>query len=71
MIKGISYWIAPSFFQENITAEYKKERENATIKKVCDSYGITIDELKSKSRNRNFVIPRQIISYIFRKFCND
>jgi|TARA_R110001632_G_scaffold217919_1_gene346796 hypothetical protein len=70
MIKEMSYWTSPSFFIKNITPEYKKERENAIIKKVCDSYEITIDELKGTSRNRNFVVPRQIISYIFRDYFN-
>lgn len=66
----MNYWVAPSFFVKNITQEYKEERENAIIKKVCDTYGITLEELKGSSRNRNFVIPRQIISYIFRDIFN-
>ena len=30
-------------------------------------YGVTLDDLKSLSRKRKFVIPRQVLFYIFRE----
>lgn len=66
----MNYWTAPSFYVENITQEFKQEKEDAVIKKVCDYYGITLEELKGSSRKRSCVIPRQVVSYILREFFN-
>lgn len=38
---------------------------------VADTYNITIDDLKSKKRNANIVVPRQVAMYICRVVCEE
>ena len=38
---------------------------------VADTYNITIDDLKSKKRNANIAVPRQIAMYICRVICEE
>lgn len=44
--------------------EYQKEKIFDT---VCEVYGVTMNELKLKSRKRSIVEPRQIIMYFINK----
>lgn len=37
---------------------------------VCNSYNVSMKELKSPSRSHKFAIPRQIIMYLLRKHTN-
>ena len=39
---------------------------NRIIEKVCSYYGVTIQEMRSKSRVRKRVIPRQMCMYFLR-----
>ena len=41
--------------------------KDSTILKVCNYYGITLDELMSKSRLRKIVDARNTLYYIFHK----
>ena len=38
---------------------------------VADTYNITIDDLKSKKRNANIAVPRQVAMYICRVVCEE
>lgn len=40
---------------------------NKIISVVCDYYGVTQKEIISKSRKRNIVNARQVLSYLLRK----
>ena len=66
----MNYWIAPSFYIEELTEETKKQKDESVMLKVCNYYGITLKQLTGNSRTRNCVMPRQIISYIFREIFN-
>jgi chromosomal replication initiator protein len=39
------------------------------ISLVCAKMNVTVDELKSKSRLRRIVYPKQVIMYLLRKKC--
>ena len=41
------------------------------IDTVCEHYGITPDRLKSSARNKELVVPRQIVMYLCREYCNN
>ena len=66
MENKLSYWAAPSSYLEPTTKQDQKEKEEDIINKICLVYGVTLDELKGTSRKRDFVVPRQVIFYIFR-----
>ena len=65
MIKEMSYWIAPDvLITTNINEDIDKD---SIILKVCNYYGISLDELMSKSRLRKIADARNTLYYIFHK----
>lgn len=38
---------------------------------VCDNFGLSLTELKSKRRTQHIVVPRQIAMFLSRKLCNE
>ena len=65
MIKEMSYWSAPEVLIQKIVEKYIDI--DSTILKVCNYYGISLDELMSKSRLRKIVDARNTLYYIFHK----
>lgn len=63
----MNYWIRPSFALNNIT---KSDKEYELVKRVCELKNITIEQIYSNNRRREFVEARQIVFYVLREFCN-
>ena len=63
----MNYWLRPSFELNNVSSI---DKENELIIRVCKLRGVTIEELKSKKRQRNIVESRFIIFYILVEYCN-
>ena len=55
MIK-CSYWLSPAI---NLGP-------NAIIKRICNHFEVTIDDIKKKNRSRKFTEARSIIAYFLR-----
>ena len=65
MIKEMSYWAAPDvIITPNINKDIDKD---SIILKVCNYYGISLNELMSKSRLRKIADARNTLYYIFHK----
>lgn len=45
----------------------KKEQVEKIIREVCEAAEITIEQIKSKSRKREFVVPRQVACYLIKE----
>ena len=61
----MSYWIAPDVL---ITTNRNEDIDkDSIILKVCNYYGISLDELMSKSRLRKIADARNTLYYIFHK----
>jgi len=57
----MSYWITPA------TKNRKDIRNISTdkvIEDVCRTYGVTLEEIRTQKRKREYVIPKQAICYI-------
>jgi hypothetical protein len=63
----MNYWIRPMFFNNKIK---KEEKEIQVIKKACEIFEVSIDDLNSKRRFRNIVEVRYVLFYIFHKKLN-
>jgi len=66
-MEGMNYWIAPSFEYSIKIDEIKTDN---IINDVCNTYGIELIDLMSKSRLRILVEPRQVLFYILHKKLN-
>ena len=65
MIKEMSYWAAPDVL---ITTKIHKDIDkDSIILKVCNYYGVSVDELMSESRLRKIADARNTLYYIFHK----
>lgn len=57
--------------KERLKDTLKESKKNITVemvqKKVCDFFGISTADLKTKKRNKNIVFPRQIAMYVCRE----
>jgi chromosomal replication initiator protein len=63
--KKINYWSAPDILvKKSITKDLDR---GSLILKVCNFYGITLQELMSKTRLRKIVDARNILYYIFHR----
>lgn len=60
MKKKPSYWIIPA-------VEIKQASIDEIVNKVCNHFGVTMHQLKSKVRLRTFVDARSIIAYLLSK----
>ena len=64
-IKQITYWSAPDLLITKKT--FEKIDKDSIILKVCNYYGVTLEELMSKSRLRKIADARNTLFYIFHK----
>lgn len=56
---------------ENIVGEEKRKiSKEKILEKVCDFYNVSKKEILSKSRKREFVLPRQVTMYFLREELN-
>ena len=62
----MNYWIRPSYALNNVT---KIEKEHELIKRVCEIRNITIEQIYSTDRRREFVEARYIVFYVLKEFC--
>lgn len=62
-MEKINYWVRPSVEHKIVGIEF-------LIKKVCEYYGITRNQLMERNRQRNRVDARSIIMYILHKRYN-
>ena len=60
----MNFWIIPGLKYR----ETKRLQSNSIITVVCKYFDLELIDIKSKCRNRNFVIPRQISMYFIRKY---
>jgi len=63
----MNYWLAPNF---EYSIKIDAIKTDNIIKDVCDTYGIELVDLMSKSRLRILVEPRQVLFYILHKKLN-
>jgi len=59
----MSYWIAPAIGKES----NKETSVINVIHYICDYYNVVYEDVKSKKRDRELVVPRQMIAYILHK----
>jgi chromosomal replication initiator protein len=49
------------------SATPRRANPNEVIKRICETYGVTLKELSSKKRTQNLVLPRQMAMYVLRQ----
>jgi len=63
-IRKPSYWEMPIVINPKFA---KVQKVEYVVERVCNHYGVTLDQVKSKDRGRNIVNTRQVISYILHR----
>jgi putative transposase len=63
-VLGVDDFLEKAEEQDRRTDNKKKPQLNGIVSRVCLEYKIREDDLKGKSRNREFVYARGIVSYI-------
>lgn len=69
----IDYFTAPDLLLNPKTTlvKTKKKRDitfNAIVQSVCDAYGITPEQVFTRTRKREILYPRQIIHYFCHRY---
>ena len=65
--KPISLEMAKDILKDMVKEIYKRITPEFILEKVSNYFNVSIDDLKKGKRNKNLVIPRQILMYLIRE----
>lgn len=65
--KPISLEMAKEILKDMVKEIYKRVTPEFILEKVSNYFNVSIDDLKKGKRNKNLVIPRQILMYLVRE----
>ena len=65
--KSITLGVAKETLKDMVKEIHKRVSPEIILKKVCDYYDVSVEDLKRGKRNKTLVVPRQASMYLVRK----
>lgn len=65
--KPITLALSKDILKDMVKEIYKKVTPEGILKKVCDHFNVSVEDLKKGKRNKTLVAPRQVAMYLVRE----